>query len=620
MSHEERRNAAGQAGSPDDEAGRRYRYYRDMGWWPGEPLIRRYLRISGRIPDALAVADSRGRELTHRQLTDLAERYAGDLSRSGVRAGDVVLSVLPNRVEWQAVLLAIFQIGAIPATLPVRIDAANLRYVAELAGARALVVGAGEKTAVPADLAVDVAARSPHAQHVFQISEGGDLCLARRGTGDEPERPAVPGLDHLMFTSSTTGHPKAVMHTADTLAALNVTFSERFGLGAKAPIFMPSPLGHSVGAIHGARLSLFNAAPLVLQDQWDPERALTLVDRYKATFTAAATPFLADLLDVPHRGGRSKLDSVRWFLCGGAPVPPALMDRTREAFPQTRVTVLWGMTEGGLTTCVAGSPWSKVRSTCGIGLPGLELETIDREGNHLAAHTEGELVMRGPGVFTGYLRQEHLYRAQLIDGGFFRTGDLAAIDENGYVRITGRLKDLIIRSGVNIASLPIEDALAAHPNVAGVAVIGAPDPRLGERICAVIESKGRRPSLEELVAFVLDRGLPKYHAPELIRYVEAMPRTAAGKIRKIALRPLVETGASSLEGDARGVEAEVSNTEAGTSSVDGGASTHASSVEAGTPSVAAGASSADPSVRPASNSVERDQPHASNPDAPAVPR
>jgi len=548
MSHEPRLDTADPAaGSPDDQARHRHRYYREMGWWPGEPLIRRYRQVSGRKPDALAVADSRGRELTHRQLGDLAEHYAADLSRSGVRPGDVVISVLPNRVEWQALLLAVFRIGAIPATLPVRTDAANLRYVADLAGARALVVGAGENTAAPAGLAVDIAAHSPHAQHVFQISHDGDLCLVRAGRGGEPERPAIQDLNHLMFTSSTTGYPKAVMHTADTLAALNVAFTERFGLGAEAPIFMPSPLGHSVGAIHGARLSLFNAAPLILQDQWDPERALMLVDRYQTFFTAAATPFLADLLDVQHRDGRPIFESVRWFLCGGAPVPPALMDRTREAFPQTRVTVLWGMTEGGLTTCVAASPWSKVRSTCGIGLPGLELETIDREGKRLAAQTEGELVMRGPGVFTGYLRQEHVYRSQLVDGGFFRTGDLAAIDEEGYVRITGRLKDLIIRGGVNIAPLPIEEALAAHPNVAGVAVIGAPDPRLGERLCAVIEPKGRRPSLEELVAFVLDRGIPKYHAPELVRYIEAMPRTAAGKIRKIALRPLVETGAPSVD-------------------------------------------------------------------------
>jgi acyl-CoA synthetase (AMP-forming)/AMP-acid ligase II len=346
-----------------------------------------------------------------------------------------------------------------------------------------------------------------------------------------------------MFTSSTTGYPKAVMHTANTLAALNLAFSDRFSLARETPLFMPSPLGHSVGAIHGARLSLFNASPLILQERWDPAVAISMVQDFRCAFAAAATPFLSDLLDAPRRHEQAKLDSMRWFLCGGAPVPPAVMDRARDEFPNTRVTVLWGMTEGGLTTCVGDSPWEKVRSTCGIGLPGLELRVLDSDAAPLPAGGEGELVMRGPGVFVGYLGQEDLYESLLTDDGHFRTGDLATIDEEGYVRITGRAKDLIIRGGVNISPVPIEDALAAHPNVASVAVVGVPDARLGERLCAVIQPKGRRPDLRELVEFAGSQGLPKYHWPELVQYVEVMPRTPAGKIRKVELKAQVALAA-----------------------------------------------------------------------------
>jgi len=525
------------------DAAARQQRYRDMGWWPGEPLLARYLRLSAQRPDALAIADSRGRQLTHYQLLAAADDYARALARSGVTAGDVVLMALPNRVEWQVMLLAIFRLAAIPATIPMRTDASNFLHVVELIGARLFVVPEDGEAKGLDDIAAEVARHCSHALDIISVSASGELRHRPASGGATPTRPGQRALDHICFTSSTTGRPKAVMHSFDTLAALNGTFGQRFSLGPDTPIFMASPLGHSVGAYHGARLSLFNAAPLILQERWDPDAALAMVQEYGCAFTAAATPFLTDLVNAaPPRNGH-KLHTLRWFLCGGAQVPPALMDRAAEEFPETRVTVLWGMTEGGLTTCQADSPKEKFRSTCGTGLPGLELHTVDREGNTLAPETEGELVMRGPGIFFGYLGQDDLYRSLLTKDEFFRTGDLAIIDAEGYVRVIGRVKDMIIRGGVNISPVPIEDALAAHPNVASVAVIGAPDARMGERLCAVIEPRGRRPDLSELQQFIRERGLPKYLAPEMLRFVNTMPRTPAGKIRKIDLRPLVESAA-----------------------------------------------------------------------------
>jgi acyl-CoA synthetase (AMP-forming)/AMP-acid ligase II len=520
----------------------RQQQYRDMGWWAGEPLLARYLRLCAQRPDALAVADSR-LELTHRQLLAAADDYARELARSGVSAGDVVLMALPNCVEWQIALLAMFRLDAIPATIPMRTDAANLLHVAELIGARLVVVPEGQKAKGLDEIATSVATRCSHALDVVFVSASGELRQRSASAGSRPAKPGGRALDHVCFTSSTTGKPKAVMHSFDTLAALNLGFSERFGLGPDTPIFMASPLGHSVGAYHGARLSLFNAAPLVLQESWDADDALAIVRKHRCAFTAAATPFLTDLVNAAAPTTGAKLDTLRWFLCGGAQVPSSLMDRAGEEFPHTQVTVLWGMTEGGLTTCHADSPSEKFRATCGTGLPGLELRTIDADGRVLAPETEGELVMRGPGVFLGYLGQADLYHSLLTEDGFFRTGDLAVIDRDAYVSITGRQKDLIIRGGVNISPVPIEDALATHPNVASVAVIGIPDLRLGERLCAVIQPRGRRPDLQELQQFIFACGLPKYLAPEALRFVDGMPRTPAGKIRKTDLRSLVEDGA-----------------------------------------------------------------------------
>lgn len=566
----------------------RARRYRERGWWPGVPLAERFRRFVRERPDAPAVLDDRGRRLTRVQLWREAGRLGAELARQGVGPGDVVLLFLPNRVESLAAMLAALRHGAVPASLPIRTDEDALRHAATLCGARALVTverhgrtGTGAlslaaASGCPAPPAVAVVAedgtrrwplpgagsradsRAGAESHGRPRNRGQDPNRGserdpnrdpQRDRGRDPARARPPeALDHLMFTSSTTGPAKAVMHTGDTLAALNVTFADRFGLGPGSPIFMPSPLGHSVGVIHGARLALHTGAPLILQDRWDPARALRTVAAHGCRFTAAATPFLKDLLDSPWpiRGARRhtaaarrapKLAPLAWFLCGGAQVPPSLMEQAEAEFPNTRTTVLWGMTEGGLTTCTAASPREKVRNTAGVGLPGLELRTLDEHGGPTAPGAEGELAMRGPGVFVGYYAQGSLYESLLTPDGFFRTGDLARIDGDGYVRITGRVKDLIIRGGVNLSPVPLEDALAAFPGVRAAAVVGYPDERLGERICAVLQTKeAASAELGALTSFLRERGLPKHLWPEIVRTVDDFPRTAAGKIRKLVLR------------------------------------------------------------------------------------
>ena len=441
------------------------------------------------------------------------------------------------------------RLGAIPASLPTRTDPETVAHAARLTGAQALVSLERHGTVRLGDLAREAASTCGHEPGVFLVDDSGGTWwktpARRRATLPD----SAVDLAHIMFTSSTTGRPKAVMHSDDTLAALHIGFAERFGLGPDAPIFLASPLGHSIGAIHGLRLSLHTGAPLVLQDVWDPERALEAIEAFGCAFTAAATPFLKDLVDASWPRPTPKLAPLRSFLCGGAQVPPSLMEAAQAQFPNTFLTVLWGMTEGGLVTCVRDSPREKLMRTAGIGLPGLELRCLDPGGGTLPAGEEGELAMRGPGVFIGYFGQQDLYESVITDDGFFRTGDLARIDADGYVRITGRLKDLIIRGGVNISPAPIEDALADHPDVDAVAVIGYPDERLGECICAVVVPGDAAPRLDDLIAHAQARRLPKHYCPEVLRIVETMPTTPAGKVRKADLRAIViGDGAGSGDG------------------------------------------------------------------------
>ena len=523
--------------------------YRLAGWWTGRRLIDRFESHATERPDELALAsgpDSLSRsELWH------AAGVAGEEIRSiiGCRRRVVVI-LLPNSAAWVVMFLATLRAGHIPATPPVTTPEAHLRHIIHLIEPALVICTDRNRQGSPAEAisraataaSVRVAAADGARLKVY----GSVVCPDR--TVSVPEETA-----HLMFTSSTTGPPKAVSHSEDTLATLNRQFAERFSLSSETPVFMPSPLGHSVGAIHGARLSMFLGAPLILQDQWNALTALDLVARHRAAFTAAATPFLADLAEAEWYGAEPKLGPMRSFLCGGAQVPPVLLRRCRTEFPNTFVTPLWGMTEGGLTTCVAGSTNEQVENTVGVGLPGLELRTLDAD-MRLRTEGSGELVMRGPGVFNGYYGQPELYAEHIIGDGFFRTGDLARIDPDGYVSITGRRKDLIIRAGVNISPVETENAIAAHPDVVGVAVIGWPDERLGERICAVVQA-GAPLDLDDVIAYCELQGLPKRYRPERLVQVDHFPRTAAGKIRKQQLRDeLVNASAPAAAAGSRGTD------------------------------------------------------------------
>lgn len=478
--------------------------------------------------------DDQGVALTRRELWDLAGARALALEAAGVRRGDAVLIYLPNTLQWQVSLLACLRVGAVPATLPITTDAATLTHIQGLVGARAIIASPTSRRRPTGEAAHEAAVGGDRVTTLLLVDEDGTEAWSHV-PGSRSDRVVPDGIDQLMFTSSTTGLPKAVMHTADTMAAVNITFADRFGVTEDTPIFMPSPLGHSVGAWHGGRLSLFTGATLVLQDVWDPVRALEIVDEYACVFTAAATPFLKDLVDAEWPAGQPKLASLRSFLCGGAPVPPSLLEQASAQAPQTFVTVLWGMTEGAGTTCVPGSTRDQLTNTAGAPTAGLELTILEPADNGI-----GELGMRGPGVFVGYLGQDDLYRGLLTDDGFFRTGDLARLDDEGYLHLTGRLKDVIIRGGVNISPMPIEDAIAAHPAVRRVAVIGSSDDRLGERICAVIVAAGTPPTLEELNSWLVERGLSTRKLPEELVVVDDMPVTAAGKIRKVVLRRELE--------------------------------------------------------------------------------
>jgi cyclohexanecarboxylate-CoA ligase len=277
---------------------------------------------------------------------------------------------------------------------------------------------------------------------------------------------------------------------------------------------------------------------IVLLDHWHPDRALAAIHRENCTFMAAATPFLMDMVYHSALEQYEQLPSLRLFLCGGASVPEKLMHDARANLPQTFTSPLWGMTEcGGVTTCPFDAPADKLFTSDGRPCESMELKVVDPDGAALPPGSDGELLVRGPMVAKGYFAQPELTEECFLPDGYFRTGDQARMDEDGYIKITGRIKDLIIRGGVNISPVEIENVLFSHPKIVNVAVVGMPDDRLGERACAfVVLEPGETLVLEEVQQWMAGANVAKPKWPERVETVETLPMTASGKVQKFRLR------------------------------------------------------------------------------------
>jgi cyclohexanecarboxylate-CoA ligase len=324
------------------------------------------------------------------------------------------------------------------------------------------------------------------------------------------------------------------MHTSNTLLAATRGFVQRTGLEQSDVIFMGSPLAHQTGFLWGMVLPIVLGTKVVLLDIWSPEQAAELISREQATFSVSAPTFLTDLLAVG-KSGRASLSSLKTFVLAGAPVPKVLVERAAEQL-DIRVMSAWGMTEVGLPTVTRpGDPLERVAGSDGVTLDGTGIRVVDGFGVEVETGREGRLQARGAFNFVGYLKRPELYATDA--DGWFDTGDLARIDDEGYLRITGRTKDIIIRGGEKIPVVEVENALYRHPAVADVAVVAMPDQRLGERACAYVTLRtGADLTLEDMVAFLTASGMTRTYLPERLEIIPEMPRTASGKIQKFQLR------------------------------------------------------------------------------------
>lgn len=478
--------------------------------------------------------------LTYAELGAVVDRLVLGMAELGIGSGSTVSIQLPSWWQFIAIELACARLGAIINPIMPTARQQDLRHALGLTGAQLLFVPRVFRNNRYEPLIAEIHEALPDLRHVVVVDGlGPNSFYGLPGTKARScaamSEPFDPNrVAEIIFTSGTTGAPKGVMHTWNTLIASTRSFARRLELGSQDVIFMGSPLAHQTGFLWGSILPIFLGATVVLLDIWNPETAIELIERERATFTVSAPTFLMDILGVYEKGDR-RGNPLRTFLLAGAPVPRVLVQRAAARLG-VGIASAWGMTEVSLPTITRLSDGvEKVAGSDGCPVEGAEIRVVDTAGRALGPGLEGHLEARGAFNFVGYLKQPELHATD--KDGWFDTGDLAYIDGDGYVRITGRTKDIIIRGGEKIPVTEVENALYRHPAVADVAVIAMPDQRLGERACACVTLReGGALSFEEMVRFLTEAGITKTYFPEQLEIISEMPRTASGKIQKFELR------------------------------------------------------------------------------------
>ncbi|MFK5980664.1 MAG: AMP-binding protein [Rhizobiaceae bacterium] len=472
------------------------------------------------------------------ELSQLSKSIAANFTRLGIGLGDIVSFQLNNRWEFYAISLACVRVGAVTNPLMPVLREKELSYMLELSRSRIFIVPKRFKRFDFKAMALRLREELPTLEYVFVLddddSETGFGCLTGEADFIQPPPPHANEIMQLLFTSGTTGEPKGSMHTANTLFANVRQFVERIELTGDDVVLCPTPLAHQLGYLFGLLLPVFTGATVIYQDIWNADTAADLIEQDKATVCVGATPFLADLANL-EKISECDLSRFRLFVSGGAPIPPALV-RSAKAKLDAEIIPVWGMTEVLVVTLVKlGDPEAKIFGTDGVAVDHVAVRIVDDNGNQLPCGREGRLEASGASICVGYLKRPELYK--IADEIWFDTGDLARMDEDGYIRITGRSKDIIIRGGENIPVIEIENALYRHGNLAQVAIVAMPDPRLGERACAfVVLKKGKEFSMAEMSRYLTEQRITKVYYPERLEIVDKMPMTATGKIQKFELR------------------------------------------------------------------------------------
>ena len=518
--------------------------YRQQGLWGDASLADYWQQTARAMPDKIAVVDNHGASYNYSALDHAASCLANWMLAKGIESGDRIAFQLPGWCEFTVIYLACLKIGAVSVPLLPSWRDAELVWVLNKCQAKMFFAPTLIKQTRPVDLILPLQNQLPQLQQIVGVDKlapaTSSLSLSQIIADNTPLTTAITThgdeLAAVLFTSGTEGLPKGVMLTHNNILASERAYCARLNLTWQDVFMMPAPLGHATGFLHGVTAPFLIGARSVLLDIFTPDACLALLEQQRCTCMLGATPFVYDLLNVLEKQP-ADLSALRFFLCGGTTIPKKVARECQQL--GIKLLSVYGSTESSPHAVVnLDDPLSRFMHTDGYAAAGVEIKVVDDARKTLPPGCEGEEASRGPNVFMGYFDEPELTARALDEEGWYYSGDLCRMDEAGYIKITGRKKDIIVRGGENISSREVEDILLQHPKIHDACVVAMPDERLGERSCAyvVLKAPHHSLSLEEVVAFFSRKRVAKYKYPEHIVVIEKLPRTASGKIQKFLLR------------------------------------------------------------------------------------
>ncbi len=526
------------------------RQFNTDGTWRNIDLYQYLEQAIIEKPEEIAVVsykeeDGRQTSLTYAELGELVNRLAAGLTSMGVGKGDVVSVQMPNWWEFAVICFATFKIGAVINGLTPIYRHKEVSFIMGLTESKVVFIPRLHRNFNYVDMFRELSPTLPSLKKIIVVEESDQKqaddnvitfyhVLNSGDTNGISDIHIDPNqLAQLGFTSGTTGEPKGVMHTHNTLEATvrNFVLHEHLEKGGKNLVV--SPVGHQTGFLWGTVMTVFLQGTIVYLDVWKAERALQIMHEQQITMMVAAYPFVHDIATLEGIESR-RPTSLKFISVPGAPIPRRMV-RICSDFLDCVVSPAWGMTEYGIAIAAAPHDPPSGYLTDGRLVPGASARIVDEEGNEVQIGEEGNLQIMGAGLFIGYYKRPETTKANFRDGIWFETGDRVIKSAKGFVSITGRTKDIIIRGGENIPVAEIENLLFQWEKVKDVAIVAMPDDRLGERACAYIVPTEQF-SFEEMIQYLLSTGIAKQKLPERLELIDELPRTASGKVQKFLLR------------------------------------------------------------------------------------
>ncbi|WP_439031291.1 AMP-binding protein [Gordonia terrae] len=511
-------------------------------------------------PDKVFVTDGT-HTLTYAEFYDTSQRLALGLKRRGLAAGDRVAVQLPNWAAFVVIAAALARVGAVMVPImPIYrkdevshvVSDARIKFAIAPVSFRGFdYVSMFEEIRREGGTLESIVAVRATQEDLGALAERGvsvleDIVVSDVAAEDidaeidfrvHPDEPFV-----IVYTSGTTSRPKGCLHTFNTYASGARALTVAFGHTEADVQFGPSPITHTTGLVTSVLIPLLAGASTHVMAEWNPVQGLAEIEKYGCTAAVTATTFLQTLMAAAEEHPEADLSSLRVWTCAGSPIPAAVVENAAAKLPTASILSLYGRSENlSTTTCTIEDDPQRAVSSDGAALPGAEVRIVGEDGYEVPRGSEGDIAYRGPSHMIEYLNRPDETAELFTPEGFSRSGDVGVMTEDGFVRVTGRTKDIVIRGGMNISVREVEDKLADHPDLVALAVVGMPDEKLGEKVCCyVVPREGHQaPTVEELRTYLTDRGVAIQKTPERVIPIAELPMTATGKIQKHVLRKRV---------------------------------------------------------------------------------